>query len=249
MNDILAAAWAALGFSPPAPVAAPAPVVVAPVVIPAAPAASNAIRQVLAAVAPHLPADMARQWADALADPMRAAGIVTPRRIAGFLGQVAEECGGFSVMVENLNYTTAARLCQVWPSRFPTLEAAAPFVSQPERLADLIYSGRMGNGDAASGDGWRFRGCGPIEITGRGLHTRFAQSCGKSLDDSLAWMRTLPGAAASECWYWSLPDHRPPLNQLADTWDILNLTRSINGGLTGITERRALCAAALKAIT
>lgn len=212
------------------------------------PSSLDKLPAALAAVAPHLPDEAVSVWTSALTPPMRSSGITTPRRIAAFLGMVAEESGGFSVQQECLRYSNPARLCAVWPSRFPTQEAATPYVNNPEALADLVYAGRMGNGNAASGDGWRFRGEGLIQLTGRGMHTRFAASVGRSLDDAAAWMLTPPGASASACWFWTLADHKPALNALADTWDLTGITRAINGGLTGLTARVAGCSAALAAL-
>ena len=119
----------------------------------------------IGAVAPHMPDAIIGIWTDALSAPMRSSGIVTVNRVAAALGQFSEESGGFSVMQESLNYS-AQRLCVVWPNRFPNLVAAAPYANNPEALANLVYAGRMGNGDAASGDGWRFRGEGLIQLTG-----------------------------------------------------------------------------------
>src|SRR5437763_12142905 len=86
-------------------------------------------------------------------------GIDTPKKIAHFLAQTSHESGGFMIAIENMNYT-AKRLTQVWPKRFPTLEAAAPFAGNPQKLGNSVYANRMGNGSPASGDGFRFRGRG-----------------------------------------------------------------------------------------
>jgi putative chitinase len=201
------------------------------------------LRAAVHAVAPHLPDNIAQTWTEALSAPMRSCGMLTPNRAAAALGQFSEESGGFAVQQENLRYS-AQRLCEVWPSRFAKLEAAAPYADNPEALANLVYAGRMGNGDAASGDGWRFRGQGLIELTGRELDTRFAAAFGRTLDDAMAWLLTPPGAATSACWYWSLRS----LNPLADVWDITGITRLVNGGLTSLQTRVNLSNLALAAI-
>lgn len=201
------------------------------------------LRAAVSAVAPHLPDNIVQSWTDALSAPMRSCGMLTPKRAAAALGQFSEESGGFSVLQENLRYS-AQRLCDVWPSRFPALEAAAPYAGNPEALANLVYAGRMGNADAVSGDGWRFRGEGLIELTGRELDTRFAAAFGKTLDEAMAWLLTPPGAAISACWYWSLRS----LNHLADVWDITGITRLVNGGLTSLQTRVNLSNLALAAI-
>jgi len=201
------------------------------------------LRAAVSAVAPHLPGNIIQIWTDVLLAPMRSCGMLTPNRAAAALGQFSEESGGFSVMQENLRYS-AQRLCEVWPSRFPSLKAAAPYAGNPEALANLVYAGRMGNGDAASGDGWRFRGEGLIELTGRELDTRFAAAFGMTLDAAMAWLLTPLGAATSACWYWSLRC----LNPLADVWDITGITRLVNGGQTNLQTRMILSNLALAAI-
>jgi putative chitinase len=182
-------------------------------------------------------------WVAALTGPLLRAGITTPRRIAAFLGQCSVESGGFRDLTEDLCYS-AARLCQVWPTRFPTVEAAEAFALQPEALADRAYSNRMGNGDEASGDGWRFRGRGLIQITGRSAYQRFADAMTMPLDQAVDHAATQVGAAESAVWYWSANE----LNVLANTWSIDLITRRITGGTTGAAERTRLCRAALLAI-
>lgn len=191
-------------------------------------------------LAPHLP-DIARAtWIAALAHPMRRADVTSERRIAAFLGQCAVESAGFLQLEEDLNYS-AARLCAVWPAHFPNPEAASACARQPERLANQVYAGRLGNGSAASGDGWRFRGRGLIQLTGRANYERFARSLGISLDAAVAYAAQPQGAAASAAWFWAANN----LNTLADAWSINAITCRINGGLEGAAERARLCKAAL----
>jgi len=197
----------------------------------------------LAAVAPHLTANERAAWVIALTDPLRRAGITTPRCVAAFLGQCAVESAGFRGMEEDLNYS-AARLCQVWPTRFPNTEAAEACAMQPEVLANRVYSNRLGNGDEASGDGWQFRGRGLIQITGRSAYQLFARAMNMTLDQAVAHAATQTGAADSAAWFWTAND----LNALANTWSIDLMTRKINGGMAGAAERTRLCEAALQAI-
>src|SRR5262249_8858281 len=96
-------------------------------------------------------------------------GVNTPKRIAHFLSQIGHESGGFRIKVEDLSYT-AARLMQVWPSRFPNMDIARQYERNPEKLGNFVYANRMGNGDAASGDGYRFRGRGLLQLTGRSMY-------------------------------------------------------------------------------
>jgi putative chitinase len=99
----------------------------------------------------------------------------------------------------------------------------------------------MGNGDEASGDGWRFRGRGLIQITGRSAYERFANAMAMTLDDAVEHAATPGGAADSAAWFWTANN----LNALSDTWSIDLLTRKINGGMAGAAERNRLCEAAL----
>jgi putative chitinase len=206
--------------------------------------AFDALPAALRAVAPALADADVTVWLAALLPDMRSSGLVTPRRIAAFLGQVAEESGGFTRLEEDLDYT-ALRLCQVWPSRFPNIDLARPFEHAPEALANHVYAGRLGNGDAASGDGWRFRGAGLIQLTGRTLYAQFAAAVGRAPEDAAAWLATAAGAAASACWYWTIRGH---LNELADAWDIAGVTQRVNGGETNLATRIRLSNAALAAL-
>ena len=195
------------------------------------------------AVAPHLTADVRAAWLTALIEPLLKADITTPRCVAAFLGQCAVESAGFGSMEEDLSYS-ATRLCEVWPSRFPNIEAAEACALHPEALANRVYANRLGNGDEASGDGWRFRGRGLIQITGRGNYQRFAQAMSMTLDQAVEHAATRAGAADSAAWFWSVNE----LNALANTWSIDLMTRKINGGMAGAAERTRLCEAALQAI-
>jgi len=166
-----------------------------------------------------------------------------PRCVAAFLGQCAVESAGFHKLEEDLNYS-ASRLCQVWPNRFPDTEAADDCARHPEVLANRVYANRMGNGDETSGDGWRFRGRGLIQITGRVAYQRFARATTLSLDQTVEYAATNAGAAESAVWFWSANQ----LNTLANTWSLDLLTRKINGRAEGMAERTRLCQAALDAI-
>ena len=223
------------------PHAAPPPPVALP---PAVAAPDNQLVAALRAAAPGLSPAHAAAWAGALAAPMADGKINTPRRIAGFLGQCAVESDGFTTTAENLNYSHAARICAVWPSRFANTDAAAPYVNAPEALANCVYADRMGNGQPASGDGWRYRGLGLIQITGREEYAAFAQAIGRTVDDAAAYAATPAGAAASGVWFWGWK----ALNPIADAWDMQTLTRRINGGLIGLPDRQRACNAALAAI-
>lgn len=185
-------------------------------------------------------------WVPALTPPMLKANIATPWRIAAFIGQVSQEAGtGFCRIAEDLNYTHASRICAVFPKEFNTLAQAASYVRQPEKLANACYAGKLGNGGPATGDGWRFRGRGLIQVTGRDQYAAFARWCGMDIDAAAEYAQTIEGAAASACWFWT---HKS-LNPFADRWDLASITRRINGNaMEGHAERVAMAAAALKAL-
>ncbi len=213
------------------------------VVAPPAPTPLPGLEAAIRSCAPRLTDAEIAAWVDALTETLRRNRIDTPRRIAAFLGQCAHESGGFKVMQENLNYR-AERLCQVWPARFPNLEVANECARNPERLANRVYASRMGNGDETSGDGWRFRGRGLIQLTGRSNYQRFANSLGCTIEEAAQRAETPRGAGESAAFFWSANS----LNTLADTWSIDAMTRKINGGTAGAAERRHLCDTALAAI-
>jgi putative chitinase len=155
-------------------------------------------------------------------------------RLEHFLAQVGHETAGLTVLEENLSYS-AERLCAVWPARFPTPEAAAPFARSPRRLADRVYGDRMGNRSEASGDGWAFRGRGYLQITGRATYRAAGRSAGLDLE-AAPELALEPGhALAVACGYWSWRG----LDVFADRDDLVALTRRLNGGSHGLDDRRA----------
>lgn len=197
----------------------------------------------LHAVAPHLTGTARAEWVNILGAKLYKADILKPRRAAAFLGHCAVESGGFLILEEDLNYS-AARLCEVWPARFPDAEAAQACAFRPQALANRVYANRMGNGNPASGDGWCFRGRGLIQITGRAAYERFAKTMNMTIDQTVAHCATPAGAADSAIWFWSYNN----LNRLADAWLLDSITRTVNGGLAGAAERNRLCRDALHAL-
>ena len=169
--------------------------------------------------------------------------INTPNRIAAFLAQCGHESGGFTVLQENLNYS-AEGLRKIFPSRFATVAAAQPYHRQPEKIANKIYCDRMGNGPESSGEGYKFRGRGAIQLTGKENYSNFAKSIGKSLDETVAYCETLEGAICSAAWFWTTRK----LNVCADCGDILSMTKKINGGTIGLESRKKHYEEALYAI-
>jgi putative chitinase len=181
-------------------------------------------------------------WAVALTAPLAAAGIdANERRMAAFLANALHETGGFARLVENLSYS-AERLVRVWPTRFPDIAAAQPFARQPEALAERVYGGRMGN--IHPGDGWRWRGRGLLQTTGRDNYARLALASGRALDDLPTWLETPEGAAESAARFWVWRG----CNAQADAGALDEARRMINGGLIGMADVRRRYEAALAAI-
>lgn len=179
-------------------------------------------------------------WHHALEQLLPDYDINTPKRIAAFVAQCAHESAEFTVLQENLNYKTAT-LRRLFPKYFPTDELAEQYASRPNKqqaIANRIYASRMGNGDESSGDGFRFRGRGLIQLTGRSNYQNFADSIevdGRPLniDEVPEYLETFEGAAQSACWFWETNK----LSEIADKDDILTLTKKINGGTIGLNDR------------
>lgn len=181
-------------------------------------------------------------------DPLNAVmghyNINTPKRQALFLAQVGHESLNLSATHENLNYS-ADGLLHTWPSRF-TVETAHAMARQPEKIANHVYANRLGNGDEASGDGWKFRGRGLIQITGRANYKAFADSQGMMTADIASIFMELPiGSAMSAGWFWDT--HK--LNSFADAGNIFGATQIINGGQNGDLDRASRYRLALTALT
>jgi putative chitinase len=160
--------------------------------------------------------------------------INTPQRISMFLAQIGHESGGLTKLHENLNYK-AARLSQIFPKYFRDVDPD-DYANNPEKIANRVYCNRMGNGNEASGDGYRFRGRGAVQLTGRSNYT----SCGEDLEVDLInnpdYLETPEGAIRSAAWFWDQHD----LNDWADKGDVVTVTKKINGGTIGLDERKEL---------
>lgn len=170
-----------------------------------------------------------------LKDMLPRYGIDNDERMICFLAQCGHESGGFTKFEENLNYS-ASRLIAVWPKRFATMADAEPYHRQPEKIANKVYGGRMGNGTAESGDGWKYRGRGCIMTTGKTNYTKLATTLKIPLSDAVAYCGTLKGAIESACIFWKTNN----LNRFVDAKDFEGLTIAINGRLIGYTERKLL---------
>lgn len=174
-------------------------------------------------------------WHKALIQLLPDYEINTPQRMAAFIAQCAHESGSFMFLTENLNYRWQS-LRKVFPKYFPDDAIAQDYASKAnkqEAIANRIYASRMGNGPEESGDGYRFRGRGLIQLTGRSNYTWFAASLEISPEEATEYLTTFEGAAQSACWFWETNK----LNQWADKGDILTLTKRINGGTIGLDDR------------
>ena len=172
------------------------------------------------------------QWFEAIYEILPEYEITTPQRVAAFLAQCAHESGGFVFLKENLNYK-AASLRRVFPKYFPDDAIAAQYAGKGEMIANRVYANRMGNGDEASGDGWRYCGRGLIQLTGKNNYTFFAGSLDIPVEEASEYLQTFEGAVQSACFFWE----QNKLNQWADAGDILTLTKRINGGTIGLEDR------------
>jgi putative chitinase len=158
--------------------------------------------------------------------------INTKERVAGFLAQCGHESLDFTVLKENLNYG-AKSLRGTFGKYFPDDATAAKYERKPEMIANRVYASRMGNGNEASGDGYKYRGRGAIQLTGHDNYTAFAKDIGKTIDETIAYLETLEGAIESACWFWK----KNGLNEIADKKDITLMTKRINGGTIGLEDR------------
>lgn len=192
----------------------------------------------------HAKPDVSKTITAPLVAAMNEFGINTPKRQAMFLAQCAHESGSFGRIEENLMYR-AETLLKVFPKYFKTLAEAQKFERKPEKIANRVYGGRMGNGPESSGEGYKYRGRGLIQLTGKDNYT----ACGKDLKMDLHakpdYLLTAEGAARSAAWFWS----KNGLNKYADEGDITGCTKRINGGTIGLEERKKFYEHALKTLT
>lgn len=174
-------------------------------------------------------------WADAINEVLPEYEINTPKRVAAFLAQCGHESAGFSVLSENLNYSSDA-LNKLFGKYFKD-GSATSYARKPEKIANKVYANRMGNGTTASGDGWKFRGRGPIQLTGKNNYVQFANDMFEDpetvLDNPDIVSLDKETAISAAVWFWQ----KNKLNALADKGDILNMTKRINGGTNGLEDR------------
>jgi putative chitinase len=192
------------------------------------------------------------QWIDAVVHTCQEFEINTPQRVAGFLAQTSHESGGYTMLSENLNYR-AATLAACWPNRFAVLgpdkkpvkdkqgkltptAVANSIAGKPELIANLVYSSRMGNGPAESGEGWLYRGRGLKQLTGKFNYEKCSAAIGLDLVLQPDLLLEPMAAARSAGWFWKTNN----LSAFADVGDIKGMTKKINGGYIGLEARQAL---------
>ena len=200
------------------------------------------------------------KWLDAIVETCVEFEINTPQRIAGFLAQTSHESGGYTMLTENLNYR-AATLAACWPNRFAVLgpdkkpvkdqqgkltptAVANAIAGKPELIANMVYSSRMGNGPAETGEGWKYRGRGLKQLTGKDNYARCGQALGVDLVGDPDLLLQPLYAARSAGWFWKAN----ALSTFADAGDIKGMTKKINGGFIGLEQRQKLYDKILAAI-
>lgn len=185
----------------------------------------------LQAICPALGAKV-DEWVEPINAALDAAQCNTLDRAAMFLAQARHESAQFTTLEENLNYSSGA-LVATFPKYFTTNEAHA-YERQPQRIANRVYAGRMGNGDEASGDGWKFHGRGLIQITGRAMYRACSEGLQQPLLDRPELLLDPELAALSAAWYWTVND----CNLYADRNNFVKVTEIVNGGRNGLVDRQ-----------
>jgi putative chitinase len=161
-------------------------------------------------------------------------GINTPLRLAHFFAQIDHE-SRLEPISENLNYS-AEGLMKVFKDYFPTLQMAKIYARKPERIANKVYAGRIGNGSESSGDGWKYRGRGFIQLTGKDNYMELSTATGINFVDNPDKLLNEADAMVAAIWYWKSRG----LNRFADVDDIRSVTLRINGGYNGLSDRKRL---------
>lgn len=187
--------------------------------------------QRLQALAPHILLATAGAIAPLLEQEMPRWEVNTLLRRSHFMGEACWESGYFARFTENLSYTHAAVIAGAWPR---LAARAAELLGNPEGLANAAYALHNGNGDEASGDGWRFRGRGMFQLTGRDNYAACGHAIGRDLLAAPDWVASPEGAVISSLWFWKVNG----CNELADQDDVERVCRRINGpARAGLTQR------------
>lgn len=179
----------------------------------------------------------AKLFAGPLATLFERFDITTSTRQAAFIAQAAHESAKFARLEESLWYSTPERIHAVWPSRVPTLADAAKLIRNPQALANRVYSNRLGNGDEASGDGWKYRGRGIFQLTGRANYMAAGDALNFDYKGHPELVAQVEHACLTACWFWAMVG----ANSLADVADIDGITRKVNGpAMLGADDRRSV---------
>lgn len=170
-------------------------------------------------------------------------GIDTPKKAAHFLAQTSHESGGFRIAIENMNYS-AKRLMEVWPKRFPTMNKAQQYANNPQKLGNFVYANRMGNGDPASGDGFRYRGRGLIQMTGKDMYRQVGTITKLDLVGHPELSEHAEEAVEIAGAIWKIKQ----CDKLSENSSVLDYTLRINGGQVGLADRQKRFTAARQAM-
>ena len=173
------------------------------------------------------------EWFDILSNELLHWELDTNEQIACFIAQTAHESAEYNVLAENLNYSSD-RLMVVFPKYFRNVQNIRSYHRQPERIANRVYANRMGNGDEDSGDGYKYRGRGVLQITGKNNYAKcseFLFGHDDVLLDDPDLLLTKPNALGAAFWYWDI-------NEIKDVDDFIHVTKIVNGGLNGLKDRQ-----------
>lgn len=188
----------------------------------------------------------ARVFAEPLVGAFKAFNVDTPLRMAAFIAQAMHESLRFTRLEESLWYRTPELLRSRFPSRITSLAEASQYLRQPEKLANHVYCNRLGNGDRDSGDGWKYRGRGLFQLTGRANYMAAGDALGMDYKTDPSPVATPPDAAYTAAWFWTMMR----LNEYADNSDIDGITRRVNGpAMLGADDRRSLFGLALQVLS
>ena len=188
-------------------------------------------RLIAAGIAPT----QAKVFAGPLAAACKQYEINTPVRIAAFLAQTAHESAGFSKLEEDLYYRAPERVRQIFPVTVPTMRDAATLIRNGQKLANRVYAGKNGNGDEASGDGWKYRGRGLLQLSGRANYAAATRSPARDYEAHPEAVAEPVDACLTSAWFWA----STRCNDLADNSDIDGVTRRVNGpAMAGADDRR-----------
>lgn len=189
------------------------------------------------------PATQYAQWVDPINATLTKFNINTRQRVAMFLAQVGHESANLNTTKENLNYSVDG-LRKVFGKYFPSTSVAAQYARKPQAIASRVYANRLGNGNEASGEGWKYRGRGLIQVTGKDNYTACGEALGLDLVLNPELLESAMNAALSAGWFWSANG----LNVISDGGSVETATRRINGGLNGLEDRKRLYLKAMKAL-